>query len=77
MCKLAYYANSINLMVREYEEGYFDLQELQGEIEYFLELEYHLEFTKDDPDISPQDYLILNCFRRMLNAIVDKESDKS
>ena len=71
MCKLAYYTNSINWIVREYEEGYYDLYELQGEIEY------HLEFTKGDTDISPQDHLILNCFRRMLNAIVDKESDKS
>lgn len=69
MSKLSYYTNSINWIVREYEEGYYDLQELQGEIEY------HLEFAKGDTDISPQDHLILNCLRRMLNAIVDKESD--
>ena len=70
MCKLSYYTNSINWIVREYEEGYYDLQELQGEIEY------HLEFAKGDTDISPQDHLILNCLRRMLNVIVEKESDK-
>ena len=70
MCKLSYYTNSINWIVREYEEGYYDLHELQGEIEY------HLEFAKGDTDISPQDHLILNCLRRMLNVIVEKESDK-
>ena len=69
MCKLSYYTNSINWIVREYEEGYYDLHELQGEIEY------HLEFAKGDTDISPQDHLILNCLRRMLNVIVEKESD--
>ena len=70
MCKLTYYTGSINWIVREYEEGYYNLHELQEEIEY------HFEFAKGDTDISPQDHLILNCIRRMLNAIVEKESDK-
>jgi hypothetical protein len=70
MCKLTYYTGSINWILREYEEGYYNLHELQEEIEY------HLEFTKGDTDISPQEHLILNCFRRMLKAIVEKESDK-
>ena len=66
MCKLSYYTNSINCTIREFEEGYYDIFKVEGEIEYLLRL------AKDDDDITQGELTMLNCFRRVVTAMSNK-----
>ena len=70
MCKLTYYSNAIRFVLMDFDDGYYTISDVEREIRHLM------EFSKDDEDITPSEHTLLNCFGRMVDILVKKESDK-